>query len=87
MIYVPIIVRSIHWILRVVYLSARHMYIYDSLRSLSKPNQLKNLITSLTILLSHLLNIVKYYGENGDLKGDMTWEIEVLNSVPQQSME
>ena len=68
--YVSIIVYSIHWILGVIYLSTRQIYICDSLRSLNKPNQLKKLVTSLTMLLSRLLNIVKYYGENGDPKGD-----------------
>ena len=56
--------RSIHWILGVVHLSVRRIYIYDSLRSLNKPNQLKELVTSLTMLLPRLLNIVKYYGDN-----------------------
>ena len=71
MIYVPIIVKSIHWILGVIHLSANGIYMYDSLRSLNKPNQLKKLVIYLTMLLSHLLNVVKYYGENGDPKGDM----------------
>ena len=70
MIYVPIIVRSIYWILGVVHLSVRRIYIYDSLRSLNKSNKLKKLVTFLTMLLSRLLNIVKDYGENGDSKGD-----------------
>ena len=87
MIYVPIIVRSIYWILGVVHLSARRIYIYDSLRSLNKPNQLKKLVTFLTMLLPCLFNIVKYYGENSDPKGDMALEIEILNNVPQQSEE
>ena len=56
----------------------------DSLRSLNKPNKLKTHVTSLTMLLSHLLNAVKYYGEDGDPKRDMAWEIEILNSIPQQ---
>ena len=38
-------------------------------------------LTSLMILLPHLLNVVKYYGENGDPKEDMTWEIEILKTV------
>ena len=60
---------------------------HDSLRSLNKPNQLKKLVISLTMLLSHFLNVVKHYGENGDPKGDMAWEIEILNNIPQQSAE
>ena len=87
MIYVLIIVRSIHWIVGIVHLSARWMYIYDSWRSLNKPNHLKKLVTSLTMLLSRYLNVVKYYRENGDPKGDIAWEIEILNSIPQQSAE
>ena len=69
MICVPIIVRSIHWIVGVVHLSTRRIYIYDSLRSLNKKNQLKKLVTSLTILLPRLLNVVKYYGRMGTQKG------------------
>ena len=87
MIYVHIIVKSILWISGVVHLSTMRIYIYDSLRSLNKSNQLKKLVTYLIMLLSRLLNVVKYYGKNGDPKGDMAWEIEILNNIPQQSTE
>ena len=83
MIHVPIMVESIHWILRVVNLSAMQIYIYDFIRLLHKPNKLKKLVTSLTMLLSRLLNAVKYYGKNGDLKKDIGWKIEILNGIPQ----
>ena len=39
----------------------KRIHMYDSLRSFNKPNKLKTLVTSLTMLLYHLLNAVKYY--------------------------
>ena len=44
-------------------------------------------LTSLTMLLPRLLNVVKYYGKNGNPKKDMAWEIEIFNSIPQQQVE
>ena len=53
----------------------------DSLRSLNAPNKLKILVISSIMLLSHLLNVVKFYRENGNQKRGMTKEIEILNSI------
>ena len=71
MIYVTVIIKNIHLIFEIIHLFYRCIYIYDSLRSLDKPNELKTHVTYLTMLLLCILNIVNYYEENGDPKGDM----------------
>ena len=86
-IYVPINLRNTHWVLGVVHLRSRRIYIYDSLKSINKPNRLKTLVTPITMLLPRILSATKYYGENGDPKGDKEWDIERLNNIPQQTKE
>ncbi|WJZ98419.1 hypothetical protein VitviT2T_016943 [Vitis vinifera] len=86
-IYVPINLRNTHWVLGVVHLRSRKIYIYDSLKSINKPNGLKTLITPLAMLLPRILSAIKYYEENGDPKGDKGWDIEILNNIPQQTKE
>ena len=44
-------------------------------------------LTSLMMLFPRLLNVVKYYGENGNPKENMDWEIEIFNIIPQQQVE
>ncbi|KAL6332581.1 hypothetical protein AAG906_009002 [Vitis piasezkii] len=63
-IYVPINLRNTHWVLGVVHLRSRRIYIYDSLKSINKPNRLKTLVTPMTMLLPRILSATKYYGEN-----------------------
>ena len=84
-IYVPINLRNTHWVLGVVHLRSRRIYIYDSLKSINKPNRLKTLVTPIAKLLPRITT--KYYGENGDPKGERVWDIERLNSFPQQTKE
>ncbi|XP_019078275.1 ubiquitin-like-specific protease ESD4 [Vitis vinifera] len=86
-IHVPINLRNTHWVLGVVHLRSRRIYIYDSLKSINKPNRLKTLITPITMLLPRILSATKYYGENGDPKGERVWDIERLNSFPQQTKD
>ncbi|XP_034698995.1 uncharacterized protein LOC117924483 isoform X3 [Vitis riparia] len=86
-IYVPINLRNTHWVLGVVHLRSRKIYIYDSLKSINKPNGLKTLITPLAMLLPRILSAIKYYEENGDPKGDKGWDIEILNNIPQQTKD
>ena len=54
--------------------------------SLNKSNRLKTLVTPITMLLpclSSALETLKHSGENDDPDGDMGWEIEILNNIPQ----
>ncbi|KAL6347770.1 hypothetical protein AAG906_026299 [Vitis piasezkii] len=73
-IYVPINLRNTHWVLGVVHLRSRRIYIYDSLKSINKPNRLKTLC-------------YKILWGNGDPKGERAWDIERLNNIPQQTKE
>ncbi|RVW51484.1 hypothetical protein CK203_014467 [Vitis vinifera] len=84
-IYVPINLSNTHWVLGVVHLRSRRIYIYDSLKSINKPNRLKTLVTPIAKLLPRITT--KYYGENGDPKGERVWDIERLNNIPQQTKE
>ncbi|RVW71283.1 hypothetical protein CK203_060104 [Vitis vinifera] len=39
------------------------------------------------MLLPRILSATKYYGENGDPKGERAWDIKRLNNIPQQTKE
>ncbi|RVW54256.1 hypothetical protein CK203_080125 [Vitis vinifera] len=39
------------------------------------------------MLLPRILRATKYYGKNGDPKGEHAWDIERLNNIPQQTKE
>ena len=84
-IYVPINLRNTHWALGVFNFRCRIIYIYDSLKSINKPNRLKTLVTPIAMLLPSILSAIKYYEENSDPKGDKEWDIERLNNIPQQT--
>ena len=79
---VPINLRNTLWVLGVVHLRSRRIYIYDSLNSINKPNRLKTLIIPIAMLLPCISSATKYYGENGNPKGDKEWDIERLKNIP-----
>ncbi|KAL6341778.1 hypothetical protein AAG906_038022 [Vitis piasezkii] len=62
-------------------------FTFDSLKSINKPNRLKTLVTPIAMLLPRILRATKYYGENGDPKGEHAWDIERLNNIPQQTKD
>ena len=86
-IYVPINIRSVHWVLGVVHLPQRRIFVYDSLIGINSDSRLKVAITSLAKMLPRILHVTMSYGENGDPKGDQQWDIEQLHDVPQQEYE
>ena len=69
-IYVPINIRSMHWVLGVVHLPHRRIFVYDSLISINSDSRLKAAITPLARMLQCILHVIAYYRENGDPKGD-----------------
>ena len=82
-IYVPINSISMHWILEVVQLPQRRIFVYDSLIGINSDSRLKAAITPLARMLPRILHVIVYYGENGDPKGDQQRDIERLHDVPQ----
>ena len=73
-----------HWILGVVHLVKRRIFVYDSLIGINSDNWLKGATIPLAKLLLRILHIVAYYRENGDPKCDQQWDIEQLHDVSQQ---
>ena len=69
-IYVPINVWIMHWLLKVFHLAQRRIFVYDSLIGISSNNQLKGAIISLAKFLLHIFHNASYYGDNGDPKSD-----------------
>ncbi|RVW51725.1 hypothetical protein CK203_066631 [Vitis vinifera] len=69
-VYVPINVRSMHWVLGVVYLAQRIISVYDSLIGINGDNRLKGAIIPLAKVLSRILHATSYYGKNGDPKSE-----------------
>ncbi|RVW57840.1 hypothetical protein CK203_114817 [Vitis vinifera] len=61
-VYVPINVRSSHWVLGVVHLHRRIIYVYDSLMDINNNARLQVAIKPLAKLLPHILNAIAYYG-------------------------
>ena len=86
-VYVPINVRSMYWVLGVVYLSQMRIFVYDSLIGINSDNQLKGVIIPLAKVLPRILHATSYYGKNGDPKSEEQWDIERLHDVPQQEYE
>ncbi|KAL6318981.1 hypothetical protein AAG906_001454 [Vitis piasezkii] len=84
-VYVPINVRASHWVLGVVHLHRRIIYVYDSLMGINNNARLQVAIKPLAKLLPHILNAIAYYGFHGDTKVNyQEWEIERLQDIPQQ---
>ncbi|XP_059593061.1 uncharacterized protein LOC132253833 [Vitis vinifera] len=78
-VYVPINVRASHWVLGVVHLHRRIIYVYDSLMGINNNARLQVAIKPLAKLLPHILNAIAYYGFHGDTKVNyLEWEIERL---------
>ena len=69
-VYVPINVRSMYWVLGVVYLSQMRIFVYDSLIGINSDNQLKGVIIPLAKVLPRILHATSYYGKNGDPKSE-----------------
>ena len=86
-VYVPINVRSMYWVLGVVYLSQMRIFVYDSLIGINSDNKLKGVIIPLAKVLPRILHATSYYGKNGDPKSEEQWDIERLHDVPQQEYE
>ncbi|WKA13193.1 hypothetical protein VitviT2T_030520 [Vitis vinifera] len=87
-VYVPINVRASHWVLGVVHLHRRIIYVYDSLMGINNNARLQVAIKPLAKLLPHILNAIAYYGFHGDTKVNyQEWEIEWLQDIPQQENE
>ncbi|XP_034689205.1 uncharacterized protein LOC117917086 [Vitis riparia] len=83
-VYVPINVRASHWVLGVVHLHRRIIYVYDSLMGINNNARLQVAIKPLAKLLPHILNAIAYYGFHGDTKVNyQEWEIERLQDIPQ----
>ena len=86
--HVPINVRASHWVLGVVHLHRRIIYVYDSLMGINNNARLQVAIKPLAKLLPHILNAIAYYGFHGDTKVNyQEWEIERLQDIPQQENE
>ncbi|RVW49606.1 Ubiquitin-like-specific protease ESD4 [Vitis vinifera] len=84
-VYVPINVWASHWVLGVVHLHRRIIYVYDSLMGINNNARLQVAIKPLAKLLPHILNAIAYYGFHGDTKVNyQEWEIEWLQDIPQQ---
>ena len=66
--YVPINVRSSYWVLRVLHLHKKIIYVYDSLMGLNNNARLQVVIKPLTKLLPHILNVIAYYEFHSDTK-------------------
>ena len=84
-VHVPINVRASHWVLGVVHLRRRIIYVYDSLMGINNNARLQVAIKPLAKLLPHILNAIAYYRFYGDTKVNyQEWEIERLQDIPQQ---
>ena len=78
-VYVPINIRTSHWVLGVVHIRRRIIYVYDSLMEINNNARLQVVIKPLAKLLAHILNAITYYGFHGDTKVNyQEWEIERL---------
>ena len=86
-VYVSINVWSMHWVLGVVHLAQRRIFVYDSLIGINSDNWLKGAKIPLAKLLPHVLYVTSYYGKSGDPKSEEQWDIERLHDVPQQEYE
>ncbi|XP_034702645.1 uncharacterized protein LOC117927286 [Vitis riparia] len=76
-VYVPINVQTSHWVLGVVHLHRRIIYVYDSLMGINNNARLQVAIKPLAKLLPYILNVIAYYGFHGDTK--LTTRNEKLN--------
>ena len=87
-VYVAINVRASHWVLGVVHLHQKIIYVYDSLMGINNNATLQVAIKPLAKLLPHILNAIAYYGFHDDTKVNyQEWEIERLQDIPQQENE
>lgn len=66
--FVLVNVWTSHWILSVVYLAWRIIYVYDSLMDINSNARLQVAIKPLLKLLPHVLNVIVYYEDHGDSK-------------------
>ncbi|WKA13460.1 hypothetical protein VitviT2T_030757 [Vitis vinifera] len=67
------------WVLGVVHLHRRIIYVYDSLMGINNNARLQVVIKPLAKLLPHILNAIAYYRFHGDTKVNyQEWEIERL---------
>ena len=82
-VYVPINVRSMHWVLGVVHLAQRRIFMNDSLIGINSDNRLKGAIIPLAKVLLRILHATSYYGKNEYPKSEEQWNIEQLHEVPQ----
>ena len=69
-VYVPINVRSMHWVLGVVHLAQGKIFVYDSLIGINSDNRLKCAIIPLAKMLPRIFHATSYYGKNGDPKSE-----------------
>ena len=76
-----------YWVLNVVHLAQKRIFVYNSLIGINSDNRLKGVIIPLARLLLYILHVIAFYGENGDPKDDQQWDIEQLHDVPQQKYE
>ena len=76
-----------HWVLGVVHLAQRRIFVYDSLIGTNSDNRLKGAIIPLAKVLLRILHATSYYEKSGDPKSEEQWDIEQLHDVPQQVYE
>ena len=69
-VYVPINVRSMHWVLGVVHLAQGKIFVYDSLIGINSDNRLKGAIIPLAKVLPRILHATSYYRKSGDPKSE-----------------
>ena len=59
-----------HWVLGVIHLAQRRIFVYDSLIDINSDNRLKGAIIPLAKVLPRILHATSYYGKNGDPKSE-----------------
>ena len=83
-IYVPINIKNSHWVLGVVQLLSRKIYIYDSFTEIIGPAKLKSIVTPLARVMPQILKVVHYY-EEGYPIDLQEWEVQRVENLPQQT--
>ena len=82
--YVPINIKKSHWMLGVVHLHARKIYIYDSFTEIIGPAKLKAIVTPLARVMPQILKAVHYY-EEGYPNDMQEWGVQRVENLPQQT--
>ena len=59
-----------HWVLGIVHVAQRRIFVYDSLIGTNSDNRLKGVIIPLAKVLPRILHTISYYGKSGDPKSE-----------------